>query len=372
MNILVLNYEFPPIGGGGSPVSYDISKRLADRGHNIHVVTMKYGDLPVDEDKDGMHIHRVKCLRKQAFVCHPWEQLTYIISAIIYLRKYIKNNHVDVCHTHFIIPTGVVARYLKKKYGIKYVLTAHGSDVLGHNNKRFGALYKILMKPWQRIVIDSRCTVALSDHLKNLICKNMGSKYDEQNVKVIHNGVDTSVYYSSEKEKTILLMGRIQETKGMQDVLSVLTPEILGDWKVKIVGDGPYKGELEKIVHSNKLDQYVEFCGWLESKSPKQLEELSKAAIYVSASHVENCPMTPVEAYCSGCRVILSDIPGHREVMGDRASYFNPFDRESVLAIIKCGLQDRNEASNITNGIQEYETFDWTNRINQYEELLLS
>ena len=36
----MLNYEFPPIGGGASPVSYDIAKRLAERGYNIDVVTM--------------------------------------------------------------------------------------------------------------------------------------------------------------------------------------------------------------------------------------------------------------------------------------------------------------------------------------------
>ena len=42
MNILVLNYEFPPLGGGASPVSRDISIRLASLGHRVTVVTMGY------------------------------------------------------------------------------------------------------------------------------------------------------------------------------------------------------------------------------------------------------------------------------------------------------------------------------------------
>lgn len=42
----MLNYEFPPLGGGASPVSYDISKGLVSLGHSVDVVTMGFGDLP--------------------------------------------------------------------------------------------------------------------------------------------------------------------------------------------------------------------------------------------------------------------------------------------------------------------------------------
>jgi hypothetical protein len=30
--ILVLNYEFPPLGGGASPVSYEIAEKLSETG----------------------------------------------------------------------------------------------------------------------------------------------------------------------------------------------------------------------------------------------------------------------------------------------------------------------------------------------------
>ena len=376
MNILVLNYEFPPIGGGGSSVSYDISKRLAERGHSIYVVTMKYGNLSVDEDIDGMHVHRVKCLRKRAFVCHPWEQFTYIFSAIIYANIFLKNHKIDVIHAHFIIPTGVVAWYIKKRYGINYILTAHGSDVVGHNNKRFGFLYKLIMSPWKKIVKDSMYTVALSDHLKKLICKNMASQYAENRVKVIHNGLDTSIYYATKKEKIILLMGRIQETKGMQDVLNCMSPELLGDWRIKIVGDGPYRSELEKAVSNNHLEKNVDFCGWIEAKSPEQLEILAKAAVFISASHVENCPMTPVEAYCSGCKVVLSDIPGHREVLGNKAIYFSLENKSALLSIVHDVIAEfescsENEVFSSNNLICTGEEFDWEKRVDFYEKYLL-
>ena len=42
LRILMLNYEFPPLGGGASPVSYEIAKAYAKLGHKVDVVTMSF------------------------------------------------------------------------------------------------------------------------------------------------------------------------------------------------------------------------------------------------------------------------------------------------------------------------------------------
>jgi glycosyltransferase involved in cell wall biosynthesis len=72
--ILVLNYEFPPLGGGASPVSYEIAKEYAKKGHQVDVVTMGFKGLPKEEKKEGMRIFRVPCIRLKKEICHPWEQ----------------------------------------------------------------------------------------------------------------------------------------------------------------------------------------------------------------------------------------------------------------------------------------------------------
>ena len=59
MNILVLNYEFPPIGGGGGAVSRDLAISLQRRGHRVLVITMQYGSLPEKEEIEGVVIYRV-------------------------------------------------------------------------------------------------------------------------------------------------------------------------------------------------------------------------------------------------------------------------------------------------------------------------
>ena len=95
MKILVLNYEYPPIGGGAAPVAADISRHLAMEGHDVSVVTMAFRDLPRMETVDGVKIHRVKCLRSKAFVSYPWEQLSYLISARGYLKSLLQKEQFD-------------------------------------------------------------------------------------------------------------------------------------------------------------------------------------------------------------------------------------------------------------------------------------
>ena len=50
----MLNYEFPPLGGGASPVSYEIAKGYIKLGHSVDVVTMGFKGLPKFEKKDGI------------------------------------------------------------------------------------------------------------------------------------------------------------------------------------------------------------------------------------------------------------------------------------------------------------------------------
>ena len=243
MKILVLNYEFPPLGGGAAPVSKDITLQLDARGHELAVVTMGYKGLPSYEMINGVPVYRVKCWRKRQDACKPWEQLTYIISAIKFLKKHMETYQYDICHTHFIIPTGVVAKWVKKRYDLSYVITAHGSDVEGYNSKKsMKFMHKFLRPFWRKIVDDSQCIISPSLFLKELLEHNHAvDKY-----VCIPNGIDYEKYHAlaavSGKEKRILVMCRLQEWKNVQTVIKAVGKINLADWRVDILGDGPYRG----------------------------------------------------------------------------------------------------------------------------------
>jgi glycosyltransferase involved in cell wall biosynthesis len=368
MNILVLNYEFPPIGGGASPVSYEIGKGLADLGHRVTVVTMAYRDLPLYEEKDGMKIYRVKCLRKEKRVCHPWEQATYILSAVSFIRRKLDVKTYDICHVHFIIPTGPVAWWMKRKYGLSYVITSHGSDVLGHNNKRFKVLYKLLKAPWSAIVKEAEAVVAPSGYLQELMKKSEPNG----NYVGIVNGIDTGFFTGGkEKKKQILIMCRLQETKNVQCVLRALHRLEHNDWKVLILGDGPYRENLQKLVKEYRLQEQVEFLGWVENRSEEHLRILQESAIYISASKVENCPTSVLEAAACGDHLLLSDIPAHRQMAETLdPEIFFPADRDDVLAKKLGSLMETLDGTGNMANRYDMDPYDWQISIKKYEALL--
>ena len=369
MNILVLNYEFPPLGGGASPVSRDISIRLRKLGHEITVVTMGFAGLPFYEEIEGVRVYRLKCWRSKKSSCMPWEQFTYLLAVRRFMKKHLLENQYDVCHTHFIIPTGEAAKWIKRKYHIPYVITAHGSDVEGYNQKTYMKIMHILLRPfWRNIVCDSEGVIAPSEYLLGLMRKEMSTG----NYILIPNGLDIPMYEKLyvddfQKEKRILLMGRMQKSKNFQTVLRAIAKTDLQGWKVDVLGDGPYREELEKLAKDLEITDQVTFHGWIDNATPEQLSYLKKASVYITASHFENCPMAVLETIAAGCYPLLSDIPAHRQFIKDDQYFFAMDDENALAEKLETLIKRQWDKDRRFIDISRY---GWGNIIRQYEDVL--
>ena len=306
MRILILNYEFTPLGGGASPVSYELAKGYVKLGHKVTVITMGFKGLLPEEVVDGIKVYRVKCLRSKKEMCSPHEMLSYVLSAKRFLKRHMEEHTYDINHTHFIIPTGVVSLWLKKRYGLPYIVTSHGSDVLGYN-KRFRFLYPLMVGRWRRIIKEAKVVVTPSKFLMEKIMEKAIGKF-----AVIPNGIDGTKFKPMKKEKRILIVARLFPNKGVQDILEALHGVDLSGWKVDIVGDGPYRAVLEEKA---KGLSNVTFHGWVDHSSRKMKELYGHASIFISASYFESFGMTVLEAMSAGCYPIVSDIEAHREVV---------------------------------------------------------
>lgn len=355
MNILMLNYEYPPLGGGGSAVCRDISEKLVKGGNHVTVVTMGMSGLKPRETVNGVDIRRVKCWRSQAAVCHPWEQMTYCISAYKYIRNNVELDLFDVIHCHFIIPTGLLALWLKRKYKKEYVLTAHGSDVIGHNNKRFRYLYMLIKPLWIKIVKNAKVLTAPSDYLISKIHETA----KEQKCELIPNGLNMDNYTSAIKRKTIVTLSRLQESKGIQDLLTAIRNMDLKEWKFYILGEGPYRSELEKMVAEYKLNEKVKLLGFISGDEKKKY--LGEAGLYFTGSRFEAMPISVLEAMASSCNIIASDIEPHRMVLSQDRIYKSI--GELKLMIAKVCNETPSEAK------YDISKYDWNNIIHEYEEI---
>lgn len=369
MNILVLNYEFPPIGGGGGAVSRDLAIMLKRRGHSVTVITMQYGDLPVKEEIEGVTVYRIKCLRKEAGVCHPHEQLTYLLSAIRFFQTHLREENFDVCHAHFIIPTGVAALYLKRHFHIPYVITAHGSDVEGYNQKRFKLMHKVLRPAWKKIVREAEAVIAPSEFLKDLMLKSDRTGC----YTIIPNGIDLSYYQKLAetfcKTKSMITMCRLQEPKGVQDVIRAFAGLGRTDWVLKVVGDGPYRSELERLTEELQVTDRIIFYGWVENKSKQYERLLGESYLYLSGSRFENCPMSVLEAAAAGCRLLITDIPAHRLLLSEEKVFF---PCQNVERLSEWMLEEMQAYEDKVSVHYDMEKYDWEKVCAKYEEVLKS
>lgn len=363
MHILVLNYEYPPIGGGGGLISRDITSLLVQNGYKVTVITMHYKELNEYEvQEDGVQIFRIPCLRSSINVCHPWEQLTFILSAFIHIKKMIDRTKFDVCHCHFIIPTGLIGVYLKKIYKIPLIITAHGSDVLGHNNKRFRLLYKVIKAPWKKICQSADLIISPSHYLKMLITSNEPNC----NCTVIPNGIFLQDYHSGEKSNIFLILSRLQESKGIQTMIKAMPLLADLDWTLHIAGDGPYRSSLELLVTELKVEDKVIFHGWLDNKGKKQTDLLARTKIFISASEFENFPVSVMEAIACGCIPVLSDIPAHRIFTTDNHLLFETKSSRQLATRLRWIIESQQKFSDFNLKIDQ---FEWNNIMINYDKI---
>jgi len=361
-SVLVLNHEFPPVGGGASPVAYQIAKAYAERGHAVSVVTMGFKGLPAVERKDGMTIFRVRCLRRRRYLCTVPEMLTFVVAARRFLSAHLRTHAYDASHAHFIVPSGAVALWAKRAFALPYIVTSHGSDVLGYNS-RFRLVYPFVSRTWANVLAEARAVTSPTRFLADRI----ESLHPAVRVVRVGNAVDPEHFCALQKENRILVVARLLELKGIQDVLDAVARLDLTGWSVDVVGDGPYRDALERKVMAHHLGRFVTFHGWIDNDSDRIRQLYGTARIFVSASRCENMSVAVLEALASRCRVIASDVGGTPEIV-DRASLFEARNVEA--------LRERLAATMHLAGTcpepRLPDAFRWSGVIRQYEDLCFS
>ncbi|HVS63897.1 MAG TPA: glycosyltransferase family 4 protein [Thermoanaerobaculia bacterium] len=321
MNLLCLCYEYPPIGGGGAPACEGLAEALVRQGHQVVVVTSKMKHLPAFERRQGVDIHRVRCLRRRAHHTTAFELATWCVTALRKATELVEEGHFDLIHAHFILPGGVVAHRLSRRSGLRYVLTAHGTDVPGYNAHRMGALHAILRPYWRTVVRGASAVTAPSRFLAELVRKPSGVE-----PVVIPNPADLQTATPRARHRRVLAVSRLLERKGVQHLIEV-TPRLPPDWEVVVAGDGPYLPRLRR--QAEQLGARVQFLGMVPRE---QLPELyASAEIFTLPSSRENFPMVLLEAMANGCAIVTTRGSGCEEVVGDGALLVRPGRPEELL-----------------------------------------
>ena len=109
MKVLLLNYEFPPAGGGAGYATKNIARCLRGMGIEAEVLTARIEDENDLQEIDGVPIHRVASWRQGLHDCGLRGAYTYVLAAAFKRRKLHAENRYDLEHFFFSVPTGLIS-----------------------------------------------------------------------------------------------------------------------------------------------------------------------------------------------------------------------------------------------------------------------
>lgn len=318
-----------PLIGGGQVNAYEIAKRLARQDIAVDIITRNNGNsqlaLPTNLK-----------IAKLGKYSEPYN----LLAKIIFLFRsyfYIYRRNYNLVHAHAFLP-GLTAKALQITKKIPIIFTVHGTfsgTLLNNFFQRF--VEKIILT---KITYNAQITVS-RDFLK--------VENRNKNIIYIPNGVELNLFDKASVKKlqnpTLLFVGRLHPQKNLLNLIKAIyiTKNQISDIKLIIVGDGPQKEFLKKMISKLKLAKSVKLVGELEKID---LVKLYKSAhLFILPSIYEGQPLTLLEAWAAKLPVITSKTGDCQFLVKNGVNGYlidNPQDVPEIASLIKKTLESKN------------------------------
>jgi glycosyltransferase involved in cell wall biosynthesis len=325
MRALLLNYEYPPIGGGAGITTHALARGLAARGVTVDVVTAGRRDDCVSEvlwdghaaEEGLLTVHRVRSSRTGVHEAGMSGALSYLRRALPVVRARIAEEHYDIVHVFFSLPTGAMLPFMGLG-DTPVILSLRGSDVPGFDPTHRGLsrahtlLLPLTRRIWRRA---SRVVVP---------CENLGRLALRSDPRlryaVIPNGVDLTRFRPSVRARPrhagkirCLAVSRLVERKGLADLILAAASLERGRYELEIVGSGPDEQRLKDLAQHLGLAQEVIFSGTVDRAAIAR--HYRDADIFTLVPREEGFGNAFAEALASGLPVIGSTVGGIPELV---------------------------------------------------------
>jgi glycosyltransferase involved in cell wall biosynthesis len=286
-----------------------LSGQQRRNGLEVHVVSA--GGKLVSQLVEGVHHLQLPVHRKNP--------LTGIYSAVR-LTVQCNKTKIDVIHAHSRVPAWI-AMLTSKFCGRAYLVTAHAY---------FSTQARWIYIPYRRANKVICVSKAVEEGMKNCFSGNTA---------VIRNGMppaNTTWQGPGGSQVKFLFVGRLTQLKGLQDILQVLSG-LQGNWQLDILGDGPWRKQLEEMTKSFMLEDKVMFQGFQEDTDAW----MTRSDCLLFPSYIEGMPLTLARAIQIGIPVIASDIEPVREMSRDINGLVKPGDSAAWRTALETFLVTR-------------------------------
>jgi len=363
----MLNFEFPPIGGGAAKANLYLLKQYAGLDEvQVDVLTSAPKPGFVSEKfSENITIHKVGIHKKNLHFWRRSEVIEWLIRAGFYYRRLLMQNDYDLAHAFFGFPTGWLCYRRANK--LPYLISLRGSDVPGQH-ARLQLDYKILAPVFGAIWKKAAALVACSEGLKDRAQLFLPSV----SIGVIPNGVELDRFSpaeTTEKSKVLRLLtvGRLSVTKRVEMLINAV--EILhkagSKIRLTVVGGGRTEQQLKDMVLGRSIGDIIEIAGRMDSE--KMPDVYRQNDIFISASMQEGMSNAMLEAMASGLPIVTTRCEGLAELIDGNGLIVEQDNVEEIAKAVK-RLDDDHELYKrmSTAARKQAEKFDWANVASSY------
>jgi glycosyltransferase involved in cell wall biosynthesis len=317
MRILMLNNEFPPLGGGMGTANKALFDALAD-----------YPDIEVDLITSALGAHREARRfsgRIQIFGVPVWnrnihhstnrELLTYAVQALPLAYRLHRRQAYDLCFAWSTVPAGGVALSLKRLCGLPYQVWVSGPDIPGFE-QRYRAIYPLLTPTIRSIWRGATAVIAKCAEEITMMQRVVPGL----EITLIPNGVDLCAFQPAapppESEPLrIICVARLIERKGQHHLIEAIKrlSDAGVDIQLELVGTGDAHAALEAQTRRLGIADRVVFSGYVPRENLPA--HYNAADVFVLPSFNEGLSLAALEALASGLPLVLSRTGGTTDLV---------------------------------------------------------
>jgi glycosyltransferase involved in cell wall biosynthesis len=299
----------------------------------------------------------------------------FLLGQYVAARRLLKCRRVDVIHAHWLLPQGLIARRLKRVAGVPYLVTSHGGDLFGLRGRAMNVLKR-------RVAAASSAMTVVSSAMRE---EALRVGLQPPRMSVLPMGVDLRERFVPDPKvqrgsDELLFVGRLVPKKGLVHLLDAM-PAVLARrpaTKLTIAGFGPEEAALKAQAARLDISAHVDFLGAIvQSELPGIYR---RASVFVApfvrddSGNQEGLPVVLMEAIGCGCPVLVGEVAGIEDLLGDaRADVcMKPGDSQALAAGI-VGLLDNPEQARrraIAIRAAAAERVDWQNIADGYAQQL--
>ena len=293
--------RYPPLIGGTEAHVFELSGRLAARGHNVDVLTTVLDRRELgDETRDGVNITRV--------LAHPRGSDLHL-SSKIYGRVAASDAdivHVQGYHT-FVAPLTMAAA---SRNATPFVVTFHSG---GHSSRIRRATRPIQHRALRPLLARSERLIGVSEFETEFFRRTL--RLPDELFTTIPNGVSHHFLnppppvVEPGRTAPIVTIGRLEEYKGHHKVIEAMigVRKRIPDARLRVVGSGQYGDALLALRHRLDLDDVVDFVSVPFSDRSALAGELRSAGVVALMSSYESQGIAGHEALAPGTRLIVAE-----------------------------------------------------------------